>query len=557
MLFLSVNPTTVEEVTLEIASTPTYTDGGAMGLGFISSTEVSSEGGSDSVSRLLLKLEWLDVITRRPHVCSISHTNTALRQAALSNQSIFPVRRELQLRLLKLSSLELHYGDSLSTLESNFSDELDHLSSNEEDVLEFTEIFERLKHPVPQEIKDRFDRIVASKKIPIRKPEGSNTKTFFVYAENKIMMKVCNALSPLEVHQMYTILCETKAVEEDNAMQDFLSQPCLSLDALQKVAGLKDVAFYYLVLTLMRKKMINRLYTHKLAFLLEQLKQIHIRDDKDHIHIDRALSILCRYPIASQPPGLCLIFLMTESRPGAKKDLTRVKELFEKVFKYDVFVKIDPTAEHIKSIISKLRAARNKFYDSLVVWFMGHGSKSYLIVKEGQIHRRLDLIEPFTEIEWFYKKPKLFFIQACAVKENRKRFSSSSGADMKALNTQIDSVGWKAPAGRVWQEKYADYTDVSNINCFADTLISYATMWYQPASRGEEGSLYVDTLVDQLREHGSHESIENVLRRVHYNVNTVSLLQDVPGYGEVQWKQAPYFESSLQKEFIFPKSANA
>lgn len=55
---------------------------------------------------------------------------------------------------------------------------------------------------------------------------------------------------------------------------------------------------------------------------------------------------------------------------------------------------------------------------------MGHGSKSYLKVKDKNIHRRLELIEPFTEIEWFYKKPKLFFIQACAVKENRKRFPS-------------------------------------------------------------------------------------------------------------------------------------
>lgn len=68
------------------------------------------------------------------------------------------------------------------------------------------------------------------------------------------------------------------------------------------------------------------------------------------------------------------------------------------------------------------------------------------------------------------------------------------------------------------------------------------------------GSLYVDTLVDQLKQYGSKESIENVLRRVHYNVNTVSLLENVPGQGEVPWKQAPYFESSLQKAFIFPKT---
>ncbi|MPC96580.1 hypothetical protein E2C01_091846 [Portunus trituberculatus] len=57
---------------------------------------------------------------------------------------------------------------------------------------------------------------------------------------------------------------------------------------------------------------------------------------------------------------------MNENRIGASKDMNRVRELFEKVFMYDVFVKVDPTAEQIKSIISKLKAARNKFYDRCV-----------------------------------------------------------------------------------------------------------------------------------------------------------------------------------------------
>lgn len=54
---------------------------------------------------------------------------------------------------------------------------------------------------------------------------------------------------------------------------------------------------------------------------------------------------------------------MTEDRPGADEDLKLVKDLFENVFKYDVVAKINPTAEQIKFIISKLKAARNKFYD--------------------------------------------------------------------------------------------------------------------------------------------------------------------------------------------------
>lgn len=54
---------------------------------------------------------------------------------------------------------------------------------------------------------------------------------------------------------------------------------------------------------------------------------------------------------------------MTEDRPGADEDLKLVKDLFENVLKYDVVTKVDPKAEQIKFIISKLKAARNKFYD--------------------------------------------------------------------------------------------------------------------------------------------------------------------------------------------------
>ncbi|XP_042210477.1 uncharacterized protein LOC121858242 isoform X2 [Homarus americanus] len=531
MLFLSVNPNKMDETEV-VVSTPskTYTDGGAVGIGFtITTGEFNSEGESDSIARLLEKFE-----------------------KALDEKSISPVRRELQLRLLKLSSMELNKRNSLSTLESNFSDESDLLNNDEEDILEFTEIFEMFNYSAPETIKSNFGNIVSSKKIPVARAVGSHKKkTFFVYAENKIMMKICDSLTPGEVFLMYEVLRESKAVERDDTIKDLLSQP-IDLRSLENVAGLKDVAFYYLILNLMKKQILNRLYTHKLSFIFHQLKQIKEKSDTPHPHIDRILMTLDRYPVASQPPGLCLIFIMEENRAGAQKDLMRVRELFEKVFKYDVFVKINPSSEDIKTIVSKLKAARNKFYDSLVVWFMGHGDKTYLEAKNSRIHRRVDLIEPFTEIEWFFKKPKLFFIQACAVKKDRKRFSSTSGGE-KALPTQTDSVGWRAAASTQWQDKYADYTDVSNVNTFADTLISYATMWYQYASRGEEGSLYVDTLVDQLLEYGSKESIENVLRRVHYNVNTVGLQYQNQDFN-IYWKQAPYFESSLQKAFIFPNT---
>lgn len=251
----------------------------------------------------------------------------------------------------------------MSTLESNFSDESDQLSNDEEDILEFAEIFEMFSHAAPESIKSNFGSIIASKKIPIRRKHGSQKKkTFFVHAENKIMMKICDSLSPQEVFQMYEVLRESKAVEQEDKIKDLLQQP-VDAQALEKVAGLKDVAFYYLILNLMRKHMLNRLYTHKLCFIFDQLKQMKVERAESYEHIDKTLAGLNRYPVASRPPGLCLIFHIMKNRPGAQKDLSKVRELFEKTFMYDVFVKIDPTSEDIKMIVSKLKAARNKFYD--------------------------------------------------------------------------------------------------------------------------------------------------------------------------------------------------
>ncbi|XP_042868849.1 caspase-8-like [Penaeus japonicus] len=468
---------------------------------------------------------------------------------SLAEKRITPLRRELKLRLVSLSCVQL-VTNSLNTLESNFSDENKELSDGEEDILRFTELLEMFNLPVPKNIRDNFESIISTKKIPLSMdPDKSRRSTFFVEAENKIMVEIGDTLSPSDVFHLYRILSTT--VEGDEKVNELLSQE-VDQDSLEKVPGLKEVAFYHLILEMLKKQMINRLYTHKLYFLFNQLKEMKFGEAAVDPHIDRILNTLSQYPIASSPPGLCLVFLMTEDRPGASYDLAKVRELFEKEYKFAFFVKKDPTAEEIKSIICKLKAARYKFYDSLVVWFMGHGDKTYLTVKEGHIHRRLDLIQPFTEIEWYNKKPKLFFIQACGTKKNRRRFSSTS--QIKAVRTSTDSlsIGWRASAGSEWQDKYADYTDMSVVNSFADTLISYATIWYQYASRGDKGSLYIDTLVDQLRQNGYKESVENVLQRVHYNVNTVSLLHSDEGQ-DIVWKQAPFFESSLQKVFIFPK----
>lgn len=141
-------------------------------------------------------------------------------------------------------------------------------------------------------------------------------------------------------------------------------------DSLINIPGLKDVAFYYLILHMIQKQLLNRLYTHCLEGILQAVKEKYlvlkntkVEAIEDLSRFGKALRLLSRYPVSSKPPGLCLIFHMDEGRSGAENDFKRVKELFEKHYGYDVFHKRNPKTKEIQDIATKLAAQRNKFYD--------------------------------------------------------------------------------------------------------------------------------------------------------------------------------------------------
>ncbi|KAK4322417.1 hypothetical protein Pmani_006757 [Petrolisthes manimaculis] len=75
------------------------------------------------------------------------------------------------------------------------------------------------------------------------------------------------------------------------------------------------------------------------------------------------------------------------------------------------------------------------------------------------------------------------------------------------MPAETDSLGWKARAGDQWTQKYDEYTDLCTVNTFADTLISYATMWYQSAARNEE-----DVFQPHPKKMSSSTSYANILR---------------------------------------------
>lgn len=140
----------------------------------------------------------------------------------------------------------------------------------------------------------------------------------------------------------------------------------ISLDeeSLENIPGLKDAAFYYLILQMIDLKQLNRLHTHTIEYFLNMAIKKYKTDDVQDTHrLDKAIEILSRYPVSSDPPGICIIFCTRNGRKGSDDDLRKVKALFEKKYRYDVVVKTDPSSEDVQMIVSKLKSPRNKFYD--------------------------------------------------------------------------------------------------------------------------------------------------------------------------------------------------
>jgi len=467
---------------------------------------------------------------------------------AIKKESNAPLQRELRVKVLKLRQAmnsALSTSTESSTLENNFLQINDELDGDDEEVLTFTEALDIMDVEVPEDFRDVANAIIVDKKIPIARKDQSNLKQnrFLSYTLNKKIHEICELLTLAEICSMKEALNNDKEGQKEVYRLTAAFEIIQYKEELEKIKGMKEIIFFYIILNMLKESMLNRIYTHSLGFFLEYI----LNTSKEKDRVQKAVDILKRYLLTDNPPGVCIIFSMqNDKQEGRKEDVLKLKTFFGKSLNYNVLVKVDPTSTDIKKMLMELNASRYMFYDSLVVCFMGHGDKSKLYVKDGPIHRRIDLLQPFSEIGWLKHKPKLFFIQACADREPRKSVTEESCTGLRAAT---DSISFGMPGGEAWRGQYGKFVDIEDVNALSNTLVSYATMWYCKAATTKGGSLYFNSLVDSLRRYGSSQSIEDVLRDMHYKVNTVRLSGEVAR----SWKQTPYFESSLSKKFIFPK----
>ncbi|XP_076070034.1 uncharacterized protein LOC143041830 isoform X4 [Oratosquilla oratoria] len=180
----------------------------------------------------------------------------------------------------------------------------------EEDILSFVEAMRTLRYEVPGKLKEFMDFIIDENEIPF--PPNSD-KTFFLFAENNLHLRIAAKMTADEVHTLWDSVstCFDEKIE-------FTPNKA----HLDSVSGMKDVAYFYLILFMVQKGKLNRIYTHH---LIEVLNKVSESKPETANKINEIATSLKRYPMISHPPGVCLIFCMIEDRPGAEKDITKSK----------------------------------------------------------------------------------------------------------------------------------------------------------------------------------------------------------------------------------------
>ncbi|XP_045118511.1 uncharacterized protein LOC123508705 isoform X2 [Portunus trituberculatus] len=228
-----------------------------------------------------------------------------------------------------------------------------------------------------------------------------------IYAENLRMLRLCDSLTVRQVTQLFGLTVENKVLNDllDTRLE-------VSADKLEQTEGLKETLFFYLIRTLELNNKLNRIYTNKMEALLEKL-QSQTDSEAEKLVLSEAISSLNDYPVGERSPGYCVVFCVIRDREGARAEIEKVKHAFGKSLGYTVEVVENPNKEKIEEWLRLLRKPKYKYYESIVYWFMSHGSEEKVELADGyRIERKL-IIQAFSKLDNFRKKPKIFFMAPC------------------------------------------------------------------------------------------------------------------------------------------------
>ena len=228
--------------------------------------------------------------------------------------------------------------------------------------------------------------------------------------------------------------------------------------------------------------------------------------------------------MSSKPHGLALIINNVtwlngkDTRHGSDADAKKLEKILTELC-YKVILKTNLHATEMKTALEEVRRDVQDSHDSFICCILSHGTADGVEGVDGNGITVLELAETLSPkyCEMLKGKPKLFFIQACRIKD--KIVSDSTGGD--------DIVPDK-PGG----------TPIS-LPPDADFLFGYGTTHEIPAYRKQvSGSFYIQALCKTFSDHSSSLSLYDMLSIVHQKIATDPDLRKYCDEGNNPWQMA-------------------
>lgn len=274
---------------------------------------------------------------------------------------------------------------------------------DDEDLLTFVHACRHLKVKY-HNLESKIKKVQEKFSLTDDEMEGNE----LIYTENLRMARLCDALTAHQVNELLALIVK------DDALSKYVAVGLEGSQAkLGAMKGLKEAMFFYLIRTFELNNKLNRIYTLRLETLLEQLKHIKGTSEEEKRVLSEAIIDLNDYPKGGRPAGHCMVFCVTKDRAGAKEEIRKVKHVFEKSLGYTVHIEQDPVKGKLAECLAELQKPKYKFYDSIVYWFMSHGTETTLKLADGSLLERKTFIQDFSKVNNFRKKPKIFFMAAC------------------------------------------------------------------------------------------------------------------------------------------------
>lgn len=274
---------------------------------------------------------------------------------------------------------------------------------NDEDLLTFVHACRHLNVKY-HHLENKLKKVQEKLSLTQDEIEGNE----LIYTENLRMVRLCDALTAQQVRQLLALIAKDESLGKCVAA-DLETPP----NKMASTEGLKEALFFYLIRTMELHNKLNRIYTYRLEALLEQLQQADGTSEAEKRVLSAAITDLNDYPSGGRPAGHCMVFCVTKDRAGAEEEIKKVKHVFEKCLGFTVHIEQNPVLDKLKECLAELQKPKYKFYDSIVYWFMSHGTESTLKLADGSLLERKTFIRDFSKVNNFRKKPKIFFLAAC------------------------------------------------------------------------------------------------------------------------------------------------